>query len=452
VERVNDDQSNMSMFGKEMSRREVMKTGMKGAAYAAPVLLATALPAAALAVSGTAASIKAIFTVARTAEQLAVTFYTNGIANAAALGLTAVQKGQLQAALVEEQLHQILFTSQGGDSLADTFSFPQGTKTFTDLQTFIATQQMLEGVFDSAFLAAVREFAELGQPVLAQIASQIAAVESEHRVLGRAIAGLEPADNWTYAPVLISFVADAPAAVAAAGFLSPVPGNSYKYTPVDTSTPGIDYKGGPFSSRGSTAGTPGTPKSIFTIARTAEQLAVTFYSNGIANAAALGFTPTQKAQIQAALVEEQLHQQLFTAQGGDSLADTFSFPQGTKTFTDLQTFIATQQMLEGVFDSAFLAAVREFAETGQPRLAQIASQIACIESEHRVLGRAIAGLEPADNWTYAPVLVNFVADAPAAVTAAGFLSPVPGNSYKYVQVDTSTPGIDYKSGPFSARP
>jgi len=452
VERVNDDQSNMSMFGKEMSRREVMKTGMKGAAYAAPVLLATALPAAALAVSGTAASIKAIFTVARTAEQLAVTFYTNGIANAAALGLTAVQKGQLQAALVEEQLHQILFTSQGGDSLADTFSFPQGTKTFTDLQTFIATQQMLEGVFDSAFLAAVREFAELGQPVLAQIASQIAAVESEHRVLGRAIAGLEPADNWTYAPVLISFVADAPAAVAAAGFLSPVPGNSYKYTPVDTSTPGIDYKGGPFSSRGSTAGTPGTPKSIFTIARTAEQLAVTFYSNGIANAAALGFTPTQKAQIQAALVEEQLHQLLFTAQGGDSLADTFSFPQGTKTFTDLQTFIATQQMLEGVFDSAFLAAVREFAETGQPRLAQIASQIACIESEHRVLGRAIAGLEPADNWTYAPVLVNFVADAPAAVTAAGFLSPVAGNSYKYVQVDTSTPGIDYKDGPFSKRP
>ena len=250
MERVNDDQSNMSMFGKEMSRREVMKTGMKGAAYAAPVLLATALPAGALAVSGTAASIKAIFTIARTAEQLAVTFYTNGIANAASLGLTAVQKGQLQAALVEEQLHQILFTSQGGDSLADTFSFPQGAKTFTDLQTFIATQQQLEGVFDSAFLAAVREFAELGQPVLAQIASQIATVESDHRALGRAIAGLDPADNWTYAPVLVSFVADAPAAVAAAGFLSPVAGNSYKYIQVDTTTtPNILYKDGPFTAR-----------------------------------------------------------------------------------------------------------------------------------------------------------------------------------------------------------
>ena len=41
---------------------------------------------------------------------------------------------------------------------------------------------------------------QLGQPQLAQIASQIATVESDHRTLGRAIAGLEPADNWTYAP------------------------------------------------------------------------------------------------------------------------------------------------------------------------------------------------------------------------------------------------------------
>ncbi|MDQ2787692.1 MAG: ferritin-like domain-containing protein, partial [Chloroflexota bacterium] len=157
-----------------------------------------------------AAKIKAIFTVARTAEQLAVTFYSNGVKNAAVLGLTPTQLGQIQAALVEEQLHQILFTAQGGDSLADTFSFPQGAATFTNLQTFIATQQMLEGVFDSAFLAAVREFAEIGEPQLAQIASQIASVESEHRALGRAIAGLEPADNWTYAPVLerISYLLD----------------------------------------------------------------------------------------------------------------------------------------------------------------------------------------------------------------------------------------------------
>jgi len=443
------------IFNKDVSRREAMKTAAKGAAYAAPVVLAASIPAGVAAASpapNCAAKIKSIFTIARTAERLAVTFYTNGVKNAAALGLTPTQLGQIQAALVEEQLHELLFTAQGGDFLTDTFSFPQGAKTFTDLQTFIATQQMLEGVFDSAFLAAVREFCECGEPRLAQIASQIACVESEHRALGRAIAGLAPADNWTYAPVLVSFVADAPAAVQAAGFLSPVPGNTYTYAQVDTSTPGIIYKDGPFTQRPATGGSAGTAKSIFTIARTAERLAVTFYTNGVKNAAQLGFTPTQLGQIQAALVEEQLHELLFAAQNGDFLTDTFSFPQGAKTFTDLQTFIATQQMLEGVFDSAFLAAVREFCEIGQPRLAQIASQIACVESEHRALGRAIAGLAPADNWTYAPVLVSFVADAPAAVQAAGFLSPVPGNTYTYAQVDTSTPGILYKDGPFSQRP
>jgi len=254
-ERVNNEDSNFSnirMFGKDVSRRDAIKTAVKGTAYAAPIILATTVPIGALAAvsnTGNAARIQSIFSVARTAEQLAVTFYTNGVRNAAQLGFTPTQLGQIQAALVEEQLHQLLFTAQGGLSLADTFSFPQGAKTFTDLQTFIATQQQLEGVFDSAFLAAVREFAEIGEPVLAQIAAQIAPVEAEHRALGRAIAGLEPADNFTYQPVLVSFVADAPAAVTAAGFLSPVPGNTYKYVQVDTSTPGILYKDGPFSQR-----------------------------------------------------------------------------------------------------------------------------------------------------------------------------------------------------------
>lgn len=200
------------------------------------------------------------------------------------------------------------------------------------------------------------------------------------------------------------------------------------------------------------AGDPAKIKAIFTVARTAEQLAVTFYSNGLRNADQLELGPEAQGQIQAALVEEQIHQQLFTAQGGDSLADTFSFPRGADTFRDINIFIETQQMLEGVFDSAFLAAVREFAEMGEPRLAQISAQIACVESEHRVLGRNIVDLTPADNWTYAPVLVSFVADAPGLVQSSGFLSPVSGNTFRYAQVDTNVPGILYKDGPFSQRP
>ncbi len=188
--------------------------------------------------------------------------------------------------------------------------------------------------------------------------------------------------------------------------------------------------------------------TILTVARTAEQLAVTFYSNGVANADKLGLTGDNLAYIKAALVEEQIHQQFFAANGGQSLADTFSFPQGPETFTDLKTFIATQQQLEGVFDSAFLAAILEFAQLGRPDLAQIAGQVATIESEHRALGRAIGGLAPADNWAFTPVLIASVGDAPALVTKAGYLSPKSGNSYTYQAVSTTGAGVDYQK-PFS---
>ncbi len=188
---------------------------------------------------------------------------------------------------------------------------------------------------------------------------------------------------------------------------------------------------------------------ILTVARTAEQLAVTFYSNGIANADKLGLKDENLAYIKAALVEEQIHQLLFTASGGKSLATTFSFPKGQQTFEDLKTFIETQQQLEGVFDSAFLAAIKEFAMMGRPDLAQLSGQIACIEAEHRALGRAIGGLVPADNWAFTPVLLKSVADAPALVKDAGYLSPVAGNSYTYQQVSIEDAGVEQRK-PYTA--
>ncbi|GAC1432383.1 MAG: hypothetical protein NVS4B1_29430 [Ktedonobacteraceae bacterium] len=185
---------------------------------------------------------------------------------------------------------------------------------------------------------------------------------------------------------------------------------------------------------------------ILTIARTAERLAVTFYSNGLKNADRLGISSDDKRYLRAALIEEQIHENFFAKAGaGDALASTFSFPHGEETFEDLELFIATQQQLEGVFDSAFLAAVKEFGIQGHPELSQIAAQIACIESEHRVLGRIIGGLVPADNWAYAPVLIGKVGDAPALVAKAGYLSPKKDNSYTYHQVSTDDEGVIYRS-------
>ena len=192
-----------------------------------------------------------------------------------------------------------------------------------------------------------------------------------------------------------------------------------------------------------------TPATILTVARTAEQLAVTFYSNGIANASQLGISGNDLNDLKSFLVEEQIHQQFFAANGGASLAETFSFPHGAQTFTNLNTFIATQQQLEGVFDSAFLAAVLEFAQMGRPDLAQLSAQIAMVEEAHRVLGRRIGSLSPSEDEVFAPALLATVGDAPALVQKAGYLSPTSGNSYTYQQVSTSFSGLQYTK-PFTA--
>lgn len=221
------------------------------------------------------------------------------------------------------------------------------------------------------------------------------------------------------------------------------------------------------------------PVEIFRIATIAEQLAVTFYSNGVKNADALGLEGLELKIIKASGIEEQIHQQFFRSviallTGNDAPRTVgptkFSFPF-PNTFTDLGTFIATQQVLEGVFDSAFLAAVRELSRQGMHRAAQIAAQVATIESEHRALGRNIAaahGIDllpnplldffppltepdffkfpdnpepnpvptvPPNNWAFSPVFFESVGDAPGIVQRAGFLSPKEGNRFHYRPID-----------------
>ena len=228
-------------FGARRSRRTFLKGALATGAAAGSLGL---LPKGVHAQTTAADSIQTILNVAATAETLAVTFYTNGVKNASALGLAGGALNDIKAALIEEQIHLNFFKANGGVPAASTFSFPKGTATFSDLATFIATQQQLEGVFDSAFIAASYEFVQLGHPELARIAVQIAMIESEHRALGRdiisdkglmldvAMAGTaspNPADNWAFAPQTLASVGAAPALVQAAGYLSPSGTNSFTY-------------------------------------------------------------------------------------------------------------------------------------------------------------------------------------------------------------------------------
>jgi hypothetical protein len=238
-------------FSRPRSRRATLKgaiagaVGATGLAVGVGTLLTPTHSVHAQAFAGsscTTDSIATILSIAATAERLAVTFYTNGVKHADDLGLSGTRLEVIKAALIEEQIHELFFVANGGTPLTSTFSFPHGDDTFEDLDVFIATQQQLEGVFDSAFLAAIHEFAAMGQPVLARIAGQIATIESEHRALGRFIGGLVPADNWAFAPVLIPSVGAAPAIVKEAGYLSPRPGNSYTYHQVSTDDEGVIYR------------------------------------------------------------------------------------------------------------------------------------------------------------------------------------------------------------------
>jgi hypothetical protein len=214
---------------------------------AAAATLASALPARALGQATpseknssseqSADTVAEIFTAALIAEDLATTFYYNGLVgqviqdvNLAGPGGTATNitaagnfgnVAYLRAALTEEIEHANLFRSLLGISKASsdpvqTFHFPVGT--FESLGAFTAMLDALENAFIGAYLNAVQEFATMSATqrafglnngteghystaqldYFAKVAASILGIESEHRVLGRVISNTNPANNLAY--------------------------------------------------------------------------------------------------------------------------------------------------------------------------------------------------------------------------------------------------------------
>jgi hypothetical protein len=170
-----------------------------------------------------------------------------------------------------------------------------------------------------------------------------------------------------------------------------------------------------------------TIQTILNIAVTAEHLGVTFYALALRHADWLDLNNTARRDLKAALIEEAIHLKFLLSQGAHPLTTRFSFPHGDDTFRHFNWFISTQQLLETLFTAAYIAAIKEFAQLTRPDLAQVAAQIGTVEAEHRVMGRAIAGLTPANNHAFSPALLKRVADAPAVMKKLGFL----GSNYSY---------------------
>jgi hypothetical protein len=216
------------------------------------------------------------------------------------------------------------------------------------------------------------------------------------------------------------------------------------------------------------------PDDIFTGALIAEDLATTFYYNGLngkviqdpalagpggsaTNVTAMG-NAGNVSYLQAALSTEIEHANLLRSllKGSDAGTDryqTFYFPAGT--FDTLNAFTKMLDALESALIGAYLVAVRQFSYMAcQTRVnqavyfnidnthafgvqdleyfAQVAASIAGVEAEHRVLGRVITNTNPANNISYEQTgsITNVYRGSTSAITAlTPFLVPSTGPAY-----------------------
>jgi len=234
-----------------VNRRNFMqRTGMAGlAAVAAPLLAGALTPLSARAEQDSPAeaaeeaaqakdTVAEIATAALIAEDLATTFYYNGLVGAVIQDPNLAGPGgsadhvsstgnvgnvnYIQAALTEEISHANLLRSLLGISKSSgdpvqTFYFPAGS--FDTLAPFIGLLDALENAFIGAYLNAIQEFAHMAAIVrekkskhewcdpkysaeeldyLAKVSASIMGIECEHRVLGRVISNSNPANNRNY--------------------------------------------------------------------------------------------------------------------------------------------------------------------------------------------------------------------------------------------------------------
>lgn len=173
----------------------------------------------------TSENVADILNIAQTAEYFAVTFLTAALGNASTIGLTGLTLEIVQAILAAEVLHVQFLTAVGATPLTTNFTIPD-PKALTDFTTFFKNVEAADTIFVGAYLAAIREFAELGQPQLSKIAAQFMGVEAEHRVLARAAlatvkndSASMPPNNKGYETDLFLYVREAAALLGALGFV-----------------------------------------------------------------------------------------------------------------------------------------------------------------------------------------------------------------------------------------
>jgi hypothetical protein len=167
---------------------------------------------------------------------------------------------------------------------------------------------------------------------------------------------------------------------------------------------------------------PDTIRSILATLLLTERLATTFYYTGLTSPGVMGNSrlggsstnaldpglppngnPSHVRYLQAALDAESKHAALLAQAGATAPHTQFYFPRTTftqmGTSTDAQTFLGMLDQLEMTAVGAYIAAVSALASLRQVELVSLTAGIAGVEAEHRMLGRLLAGLKPANNLT-----------------------------------------------------
>lgn len=177
------------MSNKGISRRDLLKGGMIGGGVVGLASFADLFGYNNVFAQGDGDDIATIVNLAATAETFACTHYYQVLTDST-IALTPVEVSTLKGFLDAELQHLEFLNANGGETLVSEFFVPENI--FNDREQFSMITETAEFAFIGAYLAAVRRISELGNPLLATVAAQVAAVEQEHLALIRQIGGRRP--------------------------------------------------------------------------------------------------------------------------------------------------------------------------------------------------------------------------------------------------------------------
>lgn len=180
-------------------------------------------------------------------------------------------------------------------------------------------------------------------------------------------------------------------------------------------------------------------QDILNVLVTVEHLGVTAVTLALTTyASQLQLSPLAQTVLQSTVARDQAHLDFLASMGGTPITTVFTVPPGL--FASQLGLLTAVEAFETLETAAYITAVREFAEIGQPSLAKNAAQTAGIEGESRAIVRAtllsmgVATESPPGNKAFETDLLLYVRDEYSLITNLGFIggtspaTPYPGRA------------------------